>query len=247
MKKFLLGFGVTVALAVSAALVAFYFFPHVLWINWARYSMPEEKYELLYEKPIERNPRLRPGVKAGISTHHSFEYGDLVFQTVWPKANKQTKEKERTTILFPGQKELILLESGDLHLKEDMINLAGDAEMAERVFGREVLENEFAIHRAVIEVSLNDTPRNPADMGRMMILTIFKSMLPPEPSSPIYSFETPHIRGWQFGRPGGKNVIHLIFFDRQDAFYQIVATGMKQGEIDVIIDTTRDHQTKRSE
>lgn len=243
MKRILVISGLIMSVAIMVALVAIYFFPHVLWIHYARYSFPRSKNALLYDRPIERTPS--PTLDKEIAGNQSFEYGDFVFQTTWPKAKKIEKNLNRfgwVDIHFTDSKRLILMGRlrgrGPTFAEEVLEEIDSDF-IADVVFGKPRTRSNYSIHKQILEYSLDDTPSNRADMVRMMTLGVLKAVSYPVvgDSDTLFSFETDTIKGWQIGKPGKKRAVLLVFYDRQDRPYELLCRRMTQREIDTIINT----------
>lgn len=237
MKKLLLVSGVVLCVALGIAVMAFIGFPHVVWFYTARYMMPEKEYGFMYEKPIKRTVS---AAGSNPSQNHSFDYGSLAFKTSWPAARKITRKKNLTTVLFPGSKTLFLSKPDPLPLAEEIVKSYEGTAAAEKVFGKKALATDFTLHKLMMDISLNDMPRNSSDMARRAPLTIYKSIfIMRSDRPPMYRFETPSVRGWQVGKPG-KDVVNLMFYDKHDVLYEMNAKGVSQEEIDMIIRTMRD-------
>lgn len=68
MKRLLIGLGITLSVGLAVGFVFANFFPHILFIYWARYDLPKKQYGLLYEKPIERS-LIKSGANGSVATH----------------------------------------------------------------------------------------------------------------------------------------------------------------------------------
>lgn len=237
----------------------FYYYPHILIKAFFR----ESKYPQLYAQflprdinyPSPNNTEVSKGIYAfrnlsfQLPTNNFVEEIDFNEQAEIIQPSENSIQSSMKQLKFDGKKVLFAFQWQSSTL--DLMNNAtlevlhkpiAQDPASQWLFGENNLKSDYLLQKHLFEVNPDQinvfTPRKEA-IKKMLLLNykITQTMLGASEKY-IYNFQTPFIKGFQFGNTP-KNGNGIEFYDNSDNRFYLGSVGLNQDEIDTILSSIK--------
>ncbi|MBI2097028.1 MAG: hypothetical protein HYT40_02665 [Candidatus Sungbacteria bacterium] len=219
---------VIIAIGVVGLATARVWLPRV-GILYGLYSARREKW--LDAVPIKREiptPQEIPG-----STELSYQ--GLTFRIPWGDVVSHTEGQTLTAGSQESSSSLVM--ASEVNLRDNMLaKTPEDFKTIEALYGKEATRSNYAVFKSVMHstpaaLSIFSSSRNSLPQ---LILVTLKRALVLNAGEGLYEFETPAIKGFQFGDAESR-YISITFFDKDDKTYRLNIRGASPKYLDYIL------------
>ena len=228
--------GCIVGILIIVLIILGQFYPQTYLVAYSKFWYRESRFPYMYVTPVPRE--INQSIK--FIDYQDFSVLSLEFKVPWLE-NVNTKEIGEDKLLkFDGSRGILVLKNA-VDLREMILEQFSEQQqynngLSERILG-DSIKSRYEFNKAILNVTPNQIKLSDSrnEISKKWILITAKllsaSMLV-KSGEKIYNFETPTMRGFQFGDP--PNVI-LSIFDNSDHQYDLLISGSNQDEIDFIL------------
>ncbi len=227
------------SLSIILLLTVFYIFPQISIVMSLKSEFPQSSYPQLYVIPKERQVEI-------VDTFGNYkEYSSSGFRlkSPWNGEVSRVNNPESDIFIFKDGKAIFFLKDRSI-LNPEVSRLAGSQEDLQRLLdflGVDTLSSNYKFNESVLTTSpstLSIFESKKEALADSVLLSLKLALILPFKGG-IYSFQTPDLRGFQYGDPAVSSGVKLQIFDNRDQEFHIGLKGATQKDIDFILSSIK--------
>jgi len=227
-------------LFIVSMLTVFYIFPQIWVVLSLKSEFSESSYPQLYIIPKGRQVEV---VDVSFGSYKEYSSNGIRLKSPWSDELRRENKLESEIFIFKDEKAIFFLKDRKI-LNLEVSRLAGNQDGLQRLLdllGVDTLGSNYKFNESVLTTSpstLNVFESKKEALADSVLLSLKLALILPFKGG-IYSFQTPELRGFQFGDPAVSDGVKLQIFDNRDREFHIGLKGATQKDIDFILSSIR--------
>ncbi|GEM_PF-1881264 len=227
-------------LFIVLMLTVFYVYPQIWTIISLKSQFPQSSYPQLYIIPKERKAEV---VDTSIVGYKEYSFNGFRLKSPWGDERNREDKPEAEIIIFKDEKAIFRLKNRNI-MNLEASRLAGSQNDLQRLLdflGVDALGSNYKFSESILATSPDTlsifVSKNEA-LADSVLLSLKLTLIVPFKGG-IYSFQTPSLRGFQYGDPAVSNGVKLQIFNDKDQEFHIGLKGATQKDIDFILSSVK--------
>lgn len=221
-------------------LSAFYVFPQIWVVISLKSEFSQNSYPQLYIVPKERQVEV---IDVALDRNKEYTSSGYKLKSPWIDQVGQENKQDSEIILFKNQKAMFFFKlRNTFNLKASTFtNNPVDSQKLREFLGVDTFGSNYKFNKSVLATSpgsLSIFESKKEVLADSVLLSLKLVTLLPFKGG-VYSFQTPSLRGFQYGDPAVSDGIILQIFDNKDQEFKIGLRGATQKDIDFILSSMK--------
>jgi len=231
---------VLLLLFIVSMLTVFYIFPQIWVVISLKSDFPQSSYPQLYVIPKERQVEI---VDTSFGNYKEYSSSGFRLKSPWSDEVSRANNPESEIFIFKDGKAIFFLKDRSI-LNPEVSRLAGSQEDLQRLLdflGVDTLSSNYKFNESVLMTNpgtLSIFESRKEVLADSVLLSLKLALILPFKGG-IYSFQTPSLRGFQYGDPAVSGGVKLQIFDKKDQEFHIGLKGATQKDIDFILSSIK--------